>query len=80
MAGLIPFQLTPADYEYYDMVTNHQKEQTKEEAPEPEETLSEKLNKTSEENETADDDVSSEDFMKLMNLLSADEKEEKRSE
>lgn len=72
MAGLIPFQMTPADYEFYDMVSGNQKKEVKEEKVEVEETLSEKLNK---ESETTDDDVSSDDFVKLMHLLSAEEKE-----
>ena len=74
MAGLLPFQLTPNDYEFYDAVSGNQKKESKEEKVEVEETLSEKLNK---ENEASEDDVSSEDFMKLMHLLSAEEKEEK---
>lgn len=72
MAGLIPFQLTPSDYEFYDMVSGNQKKEVKEEKVEAEETLSEKLNK---EGETMEDDVSSEDFVKLMHLLSAEEKD-----
>lgn len=74
MAGLLPFQLTPDDYEFYDAVSGNQKKESKDEKVEVEETLSEKLNK---ENEASEDDVSSEDFMKLMHLLSAEEKEEK---
>ena len=42
MAGLIPFQLTPEDYEFYDMVSTPAKKEKKEEV---EESLSEKLNK-----------------------------------
>ena len=67
-AGLIPFQLTPKDYEMYDMFVGG----------EPvEESLSEKLNKK--ENASAEE-VSSEDFVKLMNLLSAEEKDEQGDE
>lgn len=73
-AGLIPFQLTPKDYEMYDMFVGGEKE--KEEEP-VEESLSEKLNKK--ENASAEE-VSSEDFVKLMNLLSAEEKDEQGDE
>ena len=70
-AGLLPFQLTPEDYELYDYMTGHNVNQPEKE--EEEESLSEKLNKAEMEsmNEGA-----SEDFVKLMNLLSAEEKDE----
>ena len=74
-AGLIPFQLTPKDYETYDMFVGGEKE--KEEEEPVEESLSEKLNKK--ENSSAEE-VSSEDFVKLMNLLSAEEKDEQGDE
>ena len=74
-AGLIPFQLTPKDYEMYDMFVGGEKE--KEEEEPVEESLSEKLNKK--ENASAEE-VSSEDFVKLMNLLSAEEKDEQGDE
>lgn len=67
-AGLLPFLLTPNDYEMYDMSGKELKE---EEEP-VEESLSEKLNKAGKEVE----EVASEDFAKLMDLLSSDDKKE----
>ena len=55
----------------YDMFVGGEKE--KEEEEPVEESLSEKLNK---KENTSAEDVSSEDFVKLMNLLSAEEKDE----
>ena len=55
----------------YDMFVGGEKE--KEEEPVEEESLSEQLNKK--ENASAEE-TSSEDFVKLMNLLSAEEKDE----
>ncbi|KAK8817209.1 hypothetical protein WA556_003105 [Blastocystis sp. ATCC 50177/Nand II] len=68
MAGLLPFLLTPKDYELYEM--SGKKGEEEEEEPE-EETLSMKLNKADTEEK---EEVASEDFAKLMNLLSSDEK------
>jgi hypothetical protein len=59
----------------YDMFVGGEKE--KEEEEPVEESLSEKLNKK--ENSSAEE-VSSEDFVKLMNLLSAEEKDEQGDE
>lgn len=59
----------------YDMFVGGEKE--KEEEVVEEESLSEKLNK--QENASAEE-VSSEDFVKLMNLLSAEEKDEQGDE
>lgn len=59
----------------YDMFAGGEKE--KEEEPEAEESLAEKLNQK--ENASAEE-VSSEDFVKLMNLLSAEEKDEQGDE
>ncbi len=70
-AGLIPFQLTPEDYELYDMVTRSKMNEEEEE--EEEESLAEKLNQAEAESTT---EGASEDFVKLMNLLSAEEKDE----
>ena len=68
MAGLLPFLLTPKDYELYEM--SGTKSEEEEEEPQ-EETLSMKLNKADTEEK---EEVASEDFAKLMNLLSSDEK------
>ena len=68
MAGLLPFLLTPKDYELYEM--RGKKSEGEGEEPE-EETLSMKLNKADTEEK---EEVASEDFAKLMNLLSSDEK------
>lgn len=91
-AGLIPFQLTPTDYEMYDAMVGGKKsksssEQVAEEVEEEGEgSLSDVLNKAEEEAENdqaektekeGDNDMSSEDFVKLMNLLSAEEKDER---
>ena len=70
-AGLLPFQLTPEDYELYDYMTGHNVNQPEKE--EEEESLSEKLNKAEME---STNEGASEDFVKLMNLLSAEEKDE----
>ena len=69
MVGLLPFLLTPNDYEMYDMSGKELKEEEEEPV---EETLSEKLNKAEKEVE----EVASEDFAKLMDLLSSDDKKE----
>ena len=68
-AGLLPFLLTPNDYEIYDMSGKELKEEEEEPV---EESLSEKLNKAGKEVE----EVASEDFAKLMDLLSSDDKKE----
>ena len=98
-AGLIPFQLTPTDYEMYDMMVGGKKSKLAaskaEEVEEPEEkdeeenSLADLLNKAEsvgtmisekgegEGEEKEEGDMSSEDFVKLMNLLSAEEKDER---
>ena len=97
-AGLIPFQLTPTDYEMYDMMVGGKKSKLSasksEEVEEPEEegdgegegSLADLLNKAEnagtmaseeEKGEEENEDMSSEDFVKLMNLLSAEEKDER---
>ena len=68
-AGLLPFLLTPNDYEIYDMSGKELKEEEEEPV---EESRSEKLNKAGKEVE----EVASEDFAKLMDLLSSDDKKE----
>ena len=68
-AGLLPFLLTPNDYEIYDMSGKELKEEEEEPV---EESLSEKLNKAGKEVA----EVASEDFAKLMDLLSSDDKKE----
>ena len=68
-AGLLPFLLTPNDYEIYDMSGKELKEEEEEPV---EESLYEKLNKAGMEVE----EVASEDFAKLMDLLSSDDKKE----
>ena len=59
MAGLLPFLLTPKDYELYEM--SGKKSEEEEEEPE-EETLSMKLNKADTEEK---EEVASEDFAKI---------------
>ena len=73
MAGLLPFLLTPKDYELYEMSGKD----IEEEEPE-EETLSMKLYKADKPDKKVEE-VASEDFAKLMNLLSSDDKQSAES-